>query len=247
MRASIQSLARSAFAALALIIATPAIVGADVGPVEAAAPESHHVTGSDWRGPPPPGSAWGRTQPGDAGSSSLAARERPTPRMLLMQCENRANTCVFHPRGPLRKRLGPRKRVSSTSVNCSSRVQRYSKSWTHTVGTSYTVGLETDAGVGIEEMSFAIKASYSKTWQRSTSVTDSQNVDVPPHGVGFISRAALRQRVHGTWEILLQDSYFGHYVWYIRHFRASGPVGKRGAIIVKAHKMKPKRYNRVCD
>ena len=117
--------------------------------------------------------------------------------------------------------------------------------WTDESSTTNSVGVNLEVGGGFGPFAFSIRTNYRHRWTKTFSVSGSKFVTVPPHGVGFIDVATRRHRVHGTWELHFEDRYYDHYVWTFP-FRASGPIGRKGVLLVTSHKMKPKLYNAVC-
>ncbi|MFC8436004.1 hypothetical protein [Streptomyces sp. NPDC057253] len=155
-----------------------------------------------------------------AAPQALAA-DQPTPRQLLDAC-SWADVCDFHPQSYWTY-TGPRHQVGSSAFNCGSTTNQHAINWSDTTGSSNTFGVAISQSVKFETVfESEITLSYSHSWQTSHTDSETDTVNIPAGHVGWIERGTAKQQAKGWYELHFGKPYYGHYIWYLQNYQASG-------------------------
>ncbi|MCF1595183.1 hypothetical protein [Streptomyces muensis] len=187
------------------------------------------------------------------GASLLAApqsfaADSPSTRELLDAC-SWADLCEFHPQS-YREYTGPKHQVGSTAYNCGSQTNQHRIDWSDTTASTNSVGVSVSAGAKFWQVFEAeVELSYSHTWTTSHTDTESNLINIPAGSKGWIERGNSKQEATGWYEIHFGKRYYGHYIWYVRNYKASGYNGdnvRNGYVNFKDAKMTSTEYNQHC-
>ncbi|WP_420082638.1 hypothetical protein ACN6AT_37295 (plasmid) [Streptomyces sp. JL4002] len=176
-------------------------------------------------------------------SSAFAAPSVAPPReKIIRDCQTGKGRCKFD--SPLVRKvyLGEFRQVSDYVYNCGSDPVNHSITWSDTVESSSTIGMQFEAGgvvTGILNISFA--ANYGHTWNDSHSETDELTVNIRPGEVGWIERAQVMRKVSGVWKTNYRFKKNGHRKWEVPDV-VTGPAprgteGLQNAVVFKSRVM----------
>ncbi|MFJ3979519.1 hypothetical protein [Streptomyces sp. NPDC090021] len=136
--------------------------------------------------------------------------------------------------------------VGDTAFNYSAQVLTHSMSWSDTVGSTDSLAVSTSAKTQLwKTVEFAVTSTYTKTWSRSSTVTQTNSLPVPACSVGWLSRAA--EMGHATGQFRLQFSKSHTFKIHGKKYRAfivtdadfTAPTGN-GALIARSRPMTDK-------
>lgn len=150
------------------------------------------------------------------------AETLPTDEQLLARC-NQADFCKFTARSLGQGFYGDEHTVGPTVNNCGGTVTR-------TWGWSETTGQQTSANVSAsvasalwEPISVSVSATFGKTFERNSTVSDSYTQTLTPFTKAWVTRRTGAAVITGDWELHFGSRYFGHYIWYDKNY--SSKVG----------------------
>lgn len=156
-----------------------------------------------------------------AGAPAAFADDQPTTAQLLQSC-NWNDYCAFHPQS-YTTYVGPSHQVGSLVFNCGSLANSQTISWADTTASTNSVGVSVTGGFKFEDVfELSIEGSYSHTWTKSHTDTQSDTVNVPPKDAGWMVRGTAKQQATGWYELHYGKPYYGHYIWYVYNYKESG-------------------------
>ncbi|WP_328665799.1 hypothetical protein OG905_01690 [Streptomyces sp. NBC_00322] len=179
-------------------------------------------------------------------ASSAQADDVPSPRELLEQCDNGTSLCAFHPDGPEKEVKGESHQVGTSVFNCTDIPQTMNVSWSDTDTETNTIGVTMTAGVGFFDIFTAsIQTSFSHSWAKAHTESQTTAINVPAGRVGWINREPTLVEVSGRYELHFRKRYYDHYYWYLP-FTATGPKGDAGSVTQRTRPMTPDEANAHC-
>lgn len=176
--------------------------------------------------------------------SSAFAADSPSNAELIRSCNNGTSQCSFHPQS-WEYYTGPSHQVSDLVYNCGSETNQYTIGWEDTTESSDSVGVAVSVGAGFQGVfEAAIEASYSHTWTVSHTDNATATINVPSAHVGWINRGAAKQQASGWWEMHYDKPFYGHYIWFVKDYKESGPhSGSVGTITFQNRAMTSSERN----
>lgn len=157
-------------------------------------------------------------------SGGVYADGTPTTQDLLRDCNNKTDSCTFTPTRHWTD-IGNLHQVGDAAYNCTQADQQVTINWSETTGTSTTAGVSVTAEAGFWKIvSVAVTASYSKTWEASSTFGQAPTQTVNPGNVGWVVRGTAMQHVIGDYELHYGHRVWGHFIWYVKGVQFDGPI-----------------------
>ncbi|MFD8000412.1 hypothetical protein [Streptomyces mirabilis] len=184
------------------------------------------------------------------GASLMAAPQAvadsdPGVRNLLQAC-SWADVCEFHPQ-QYWTYLGPAHHVGESLYNCGHNTNSTSIAWSDTTGSSNSVGVSISQGAKFADVfETEIQVTYSHTWLKQHTQSQTTNINVSPGWKGWIERSTAKQQATGWYEIHFGKRYYGHYIWYVRNYKESGPTGAPGVVAPRDTQMNSSELHSIC-
>jgi hypothetical protein len=162
--------------------------------------------------------------------------ESPTTAQLFADCDEKIATCKFEHKGDVTYSYGGVHEVAR-AYNCTSIEQQKKMSWWDTTGGKNSLSVELGASYKIgnalvgSEYSFSFKTTYGHEWTWENRVSDETDLTVPAGEVGWVNRNTKMQTAGGEYTVTYKDRKWGHYIWYVRDFVATGPVPQEMGVV----------------
>lgn len=143
------------------------------------------------------------------------------PAQLLTSCAEdtelygKAHRCRFEP-SSYEPFTGNVEQVSGVDANCGDAVVLRSVSWAQTVGESNSIAVSVTVQATLSKIfTVSVMTTYTHTWERSSTVTDTVMVNIPPKQAATVFRGAALAKVTGRMVINFSSRRQGHYEWYV--------------------------------
>ncbi len=162
--------------------------------------------------------------------------EAPTAAQLFEDCDKKIATCKFEHKGDVTYSYGGAHEVAR-AYNCTSIEQVKKMTWTDATGGKNSLSVELGATYKIgssltgAEYSLSFKTTYGHEWSWETRVTDETDLTVPAGEVGWVNRNTKMQTAGGEYTVTYKDRKWGHHIWYVRDFTATGPVPQEMGVV----------------
>ncbi|MFJ9821034.1 hypothetical protein ACIRU3_38425 [Streptomyces sp. NPDC101151] len=160
-------------------------------------------------------------------ATSSSAETWPTTAEIMADCQSGLGKCTFGDTGPVAGSSGPGDsvftkrhyygnfaKVSPEFPNCTPLTQRNSVGWSHTTGTSNTIGVSVRTSVTLAKIfEVSVETKYEHEWMVQDTEAGTYNVDTPPGYIGWVERQQVMNDFYGKWRTHYDDPKWGHYYW----------------------------------
>ncbi|WP_405820341.1 hypothetical protein OG241_32480 [Streptomyces sp. NBC_01390] len=178
-----------------------------------------------------------------ASSMRFTYAESPSVEQLVKDCDEKVATCKFEQKGDVRYGFSGTHEVAR-GYNCTTVPQQTKIAWWDATGGKNSLEVELGASYKIgnsvlgSEFSYSFKIAYGHEWNWQNTAIDETPITVPAGQVGWINRNTKMQTSGGTLEVKYDDPKWGHRLWYVDDFTATGPTPeKHGTVTWAARKM----------
>ncbi|WNV87895.1 hypothetical protein [Umezawaea sp. Da 62-37] len=163
----------------------------------------------------------------------------PTRKQIVQWCNQNSGSCGFVPDGAPTTLTGEKKQLTGRTFNCTSEVSTKTLTDSATDGTTDNVGGEVTTGASFEVFSATFKLSYSKTWQKTRTVTISRQINLKPGEVGWFDRGPALQKITGKFVYQQAKPIDGAHFWFAENVTITGPnpEGGDGDIVEQSRPM----------